>query len=178
MSDRPAIFLDIDGVLNRHGFDVLALSCSIEPDCVRELNRILAAIPDAGIVLSSAWRYMVARDAMTLRGFEYMLRTHGVRCVNRLIGLTCPDEEIEERGLQIHHWLNENGGRRRYVVIDDGGQNSDGSFHDMGISAAGHPVVWTVGEIGLTAAGADHAIELLGGSVLTGWNFEEGGQEE
>lgn len=163
----PLIFLDMDGVLNDHvrfdnGF------CGVKAECVTHLNRILRTT-GAEIVLSSAWRYMVP-EAMTLKGFAYLLLTHGVACrtdeeepKDRLIGITCRDEELLPRGQQIRHWRLENGGDRRYVVIDDGGENPDGSWHDMGINAAGHPTVWTNGKVGLTAKDADAAIEILTG---------------
>jgi hypothetical protein len=150
------IFMDIDGCLNRHGYDPVAESCTIDPECVRNFNRVLDAVPDAMIVLSSAWRYMVLNGAMTLKGFEYLLRTHGVHCAGRLLDITCPDEEIETRGQQIRHWLNEHGGDRHYVVIDDGGV-MENRWYDLGINAAGLPVVWCEGTIGLTEVGAEVA---------------------
>lgn len=165
MNNCPIVMLDLDGVLNGHGYDPVAESSTIDPRCVREFNRILAAVPDAMIVLSSAWRYMVDPEAMTLRGFEYLLRTHGVHCKNRLLDVTCRDEEIELRGQQIRHWLNENGDYRRYVVLDDGGEDSAGEWTDMGIEAAGHPVVWCEGKTGLTADDAERAIRILKGDI-------------
>lgn len=161
MDERQLIFLDLDGCLNRHAYDEHASSNTIDPECVRHLNRVLDAVPDAGIVLSSAWRYMILNGAMSIQGFEYLLRTHGVHCYERLIGLTCPDEVIPTRGQQIRHWLNVHGGDRNYVVIDDGGQNPDGSFNDMGIGSEGHPVVWCKGNIGLTDMLATRAINIL-----------------
>lgn len=163
---RPIIFLDCDGVINDHkrhsnGF------CGTKPECVAHLNRVLRET-DADIALSSAWRYMVP-DAMTLKGFTYLLLTHGVDArmddeaqTDRLIGVTCRDEDLMPRGQQIRHWRNEHGGDRPYVVIDDGGENPDGSWTDMGVNAAGHPTVWTNGKVGLTAADAELAIAILG----------------
>lgn len=148
---RPLIFLDMDGCLNDHtqlesGF------CGVKSECASRLNRILRET-DAEIVLSSAWRYMVP-DAMTLNGFQYLLQTHGVDCNDRLIGVTCRDEELMPRGQQIRQWRNEHGGDRRYVVIDD---------LDLGISEAGHPFVQTDGAVGLTDADVERAIAILNG---------------
>jgi hypothetical protein len=148
---RPIIFLDLDGVLNDHqqresGF------CGIDLPLATRFNRVLRET-DAQIVLSSAWRYMIP-EAMSLKGFTYLLQTHGVDCHERLIGVTCRDEEIEPRGQQIRHWRLENGGERPYVVIDD---------LDLGITEAGHPFVQTDGKVGLTEADADRAIEILTG---------------
>lgn len=49
----------------------------------------------------------------------------------------------------------------RYWVVE--GPVPDGSWYDMGINEAGHPVVWTNGKVGLTAADADRAIGMLKG---------------
>jgi hypothetical protein len=162
VTQEPVIFLDMDGVLNGHDYDELTESCTVDPDCVRWFNTILVAVPGAKIVVSSAWRYMVHNGAMTLRGFEYLLRTHGVACVDRVTGLTCLDEELEPRGQQIRHWLNEHGGNRPYVVLDDGG-DKDGQWYDLGINAASLRVVWTKGNVGLTDWDAHRAIEILKG---------------
>jgi hypothetical protein len=163
MKERPIIFLDVDGVLNGHNFDDVEdiQSNSIDPECVEHFNRVLWAT-DARIVLSSAWRYMILGGAMTLDGFEYLLRTHRIAAKGRLIGTTVADEVIEGRGGQIRHWLNREGNGCRYVVIDDGGATTlEGIWSDLGIVAAGHPVVWTKGNTGLTEADADRAIGLL-----------------
>ena len=86
------VFLDMDGVLNGHQYMREAESCNICRPCVLQLNRIIRRT-DCHIVLSSAWRYMVHGRAMTLSGFGYMLRTHGVIGASmRMIGLTDPDE--------------------------------------------------------------------------------------
>lgn len=143
------IFLDIDGVLNRHSYSELSQSNSIDPDCVARLNRILNAT-DARIVLSSAWRYMLIGKAMSIIGFDYLLRTHGV-IANRLIGRTPADEEVTERGWQIHQWRKENDHCGKYVVIDD---------MDLHISPL-HPFVQTQGDVGLTDKEADQVIAIL-----------------
>ena len=157
---RPLIFLDIDGVLNGHNFDdhPSILSNPIDRECVEAINRLIVAV-DPEIVLSSAWRYMIHGGAMTLKGFEYLLRTHGVMANDRLIGLTPTDEDIPTRGLQIRDWLNTHGGRP-YVVLDDGGFTpGTNQWCDMGLSI--HPVVWTRGNTGLTDFEVAKAIEIL-----------------
>lgn len=149
------IFLDIDGVLNGHEFLVEAKSCKINPDCVRRLNRILTET-DARIVLSSAWRYMVHGHGMTLRGFGYMLRTHGMLgslngCEDLIVDLTCRDEDIPERPDQIRAWLRSHGRPdHRYVVLDD----LDTDWGDL-------PIVLTDSTTGLTDDDADRAIAML-----------------
>lgn len=151
--NQKLLFLDIDGVLNRHQYNEMSQSNSVDPDCVARLNRILNAT-DARIVLSSAWRYMLIGKAMSLVGFDYLLRTHGV-VANRLVGRTPADEEITERGWQIHQWRKEHDHCGRYVVIDD---------MDLHISPL-HPFVRPQGHIGLTDADVDKAIAILNSGV-------------
>lgn len=161
---RPLIFLDIDGVLNRHGYNACSgvESSTIEPGAVASLNRILRE-SNAEIVLSSAWRYMVYGGAMSLRGFEYLLRTHGLAVKDRLVGLTVTDEEIPNRGQQIVAWLNKHGKGRPYVVLDDGGSVGPDDWSDLGIEDAALTVVWCDGEKGLTEGHADRALSALRG---------------
>ena len=176
---RRLIFLDIDGVLNAHAYDNHSdiESSTIERDCVAALNLLIDA-SNPQIVVSSAWRYMIglnwrtptnkipvdrlSRDpkgAMTLRGFEYLLRTYGVRAKGRLIGVTARDEEIPTRGEQITAWLGRHG-RRPYIVVDDGGKvPGTTEWSDLGLSV--HPVVWTHGSRGLAVHDLAKALELL-----------------
>ena len=166
---RPLIFLDIDGVLNGHNFDdhPSVLSNTIDRECVEALNRLIVAV-DPDIVLSSAWRYMIHGGAMTLKGFEYLLRTHGVMANDRLIGLTLTDATYPTRGEQIQAWLDEFGSRP-YVVLDDGGcKPGTDEWWDMGLPI--HPVVWTRGNVGLTDFEVAKAIETLRGQALLATN--------
>lgn len=115
---RAVIFLDIDGVLNGHQFSEYAESCLIDTACVAEFNQLLRDT-GAGYVVSSAWRYMIHGDAMTPRGFEYMLRTHGVMA-GRMLCYTASDEAVSAgRESQIRHWMTRYGYGRPYVAIDD-----------------------------------------------------------
>jgi hypothetical protein len=92
---------------------------------------------------------------MTLKGFEYLLLSHGVRPM-KLIGHTCSDEALATRGEQITDYLESlrytPGFPCQYVVLDD---------LDLGITPAGHPLVLTNGDVGLTEADADLVIKLL-----------------
>ncbi len=147
----PLIFLDMDGVLNGHDYDPSAKSNTILRSCVDRLNRVLEET-DARIVLSSAWRYMLIGKAMSLRGFDYLLRTHGV-IADRLIGATCADEEVRERGWQIQTWRRLHDHRGPYVVIDD---------MDLHIKPLhGDRFVQPNGQVGLSDDDASRAIELL-----------------
>lgn len=157
MMEGPFIFLDIDGVLNGHNFNKLALSNIIDAERVELLNEILLRT-DAKIILSSSWRYMIHGNAMTLLGFEYLLRTHGV-IAGRLIGATCLDETMwDTRGKQIAHF------RQRYlpdhakcVILDDGDDEDT-----YGLLQAGIPWVRTNSKIGLTCENIYRVVEILG----------------
>lgn len=157
------LFLDFDGVVNTHN----AMGngyCGIEREKVNLLNRVLDET-DCRIVISSAWRYMVLCGDMTLRGFEHMLLTHGLKCYNKVIGCTPADENVESRGLQISEWINnslpgilENIGQTqfKYVVVDD-----LDDCNGIKISGAGHSIVQTDGKVGLTNENCNELIRIL-----------------
>lgn len=160
--DSPLIFLDIDGVLNDHTVPDGVLCGQIQPCKIAILNDILRAT-DARIVVSSAWRYLVHRGEMNLRGLSWLLQSHGL-LADKLVGITTKDTEplswdgnpaswvhTEERGAQISAYLAAHP-CSRYCVIDD---------LDLGISAAGHPFVQTDSKVGLTYRDAAKVIELL-----------------
>lgn len=151
MSCKAIVFLDIDGVLNGHQFDEVAQSCSIDRKCVENLNRILFSV-ECEIVVSSSWRYIVHGGAMTPIGFQYMLRTHGMRDSTPVRDITATDEEIAIRGEQIRSWRRHHARGCHYVVLDD---------MDLGISERGLNFVQTNGAIGLTEGDADRAISFL-----------------
>jgi hypothetical protein len=149
------LFLDIDGVLNDHTYDERAESTTILRPCVERLNRVLDAT-GCVVVISSAWRYMVLGQAMSLHGFEYLLRTHGVRCSGRVAGTTGRDRDTTdrtERGRQVRAWLEAygRGDGERWAVVDD-----------LALGFEGMPFVHTNGLVGLTDADAERLIELLG----------------
>lgn len=169
------IFLDIDGVLNAHeDIQPDVLSATIDKGKVARLNHILRAT-GAKIVLTSAWRYFVHRGEMNIAGLDWLLRTHGI-LADRLVGITEPDTMIpastpyngdpktwpmaDERGHQISGWLllegvalaNARLAGFRYVAIDD---------MDLGITAAGHPLVHIDGKRGLQHEDAQLAIKIL-----------------
>lgn len=146
------MFLDIDGVCNQHYYCDTAKSSGFIQRCVTNLNIILDTCPDVKIVSCSAWRYMILKNAMTLKGFEYLLRSHLIHCVNRVIGCTCSDEKLEKREDQIldwvNHWKVEN-----WIVIDDLELPGLEKYH-----------IRTDRNVGLTHAQAIKAIELLEGT--------------
>jgi hypothetical protein len=155
------IFLDIDGVLNRHDWNPLAMSNTIDRERMERLNRIIIET-DALIVITSAWRYHYYRGEMSFVGLDWLLRTHGLAAGTeerpRVLGITRQDTMIEgkpkenERGQQIADFLNALMFRGPYVVIDD---------MELGIPEAGHPFVKIDDAVGITDADADLAIGLL-----------------
>lgn len=92
--DEPVIFLDIDGVLNRHR-KLPSGYCGIDRDKADLLNIVLGAVPESKLVISSAWRYMLLGGEMTVNGFEYLLLVNGVRCKGRIHGFTQADEKVD-----------------------------------------------------------------------------------
>jgi hypothetical protein len=166
------LFLDIDGVLNDRTWLIDAKSFSVTPKCIPPFNRILKAInPD--VVLTSAWRYMILWGAMTVKGFEYLLRSHGVSCDIRIVGALSQNEHCyhcrhvtindtlfcehcclsEKRGHLIDLWLRGKP-KCRYLVIDD---------KPLDILEYRHPLLLTDGKVGLTEVDAANAISTLGG---------------
>lgn len=161
------LFLDVDGVLNSHPpLDPEVMCGTFDRDKVARLNRVLRAT-GASIVLSSAWRYLVHRGAMNLVGLDWLLRSHGVM-QGRLLCVTRKDTMQrqpyggdpegwpidDERGQQITEWLRKVGRLDAYAVVDD---------LDLGIRAAGHPFVQTVGSVGLTDGDAAELVGMLTG---------------
>lgn len=149
------LFLDIDGVLNGHEFDEMAQSCTILEKCVKHLNRVIVTT-GCSLVISSAWRYMLTERAMSLSGFSYLLRTHGV-AVCRIAGHTRPDSPEESntnspapRVAQILNWIETQLVTVPWAVVDD-----------LDLSAIGERFVRTSGKQGLTSAHADALIEIL-----------------
>ena len=145
------IFLDVDGVLNRHQ-QMSNGYAGIEKDCVDNLNLILRKVSDAVIVISSAWRYLIHRGSMTRSGLEYLLLSHGVECEHKIYGYTVMDEELPQRGDQILRWLSEHKNLRieKYMILDDLSFN----FYSLQL-----PFIQTDAQIGLNAGIAQMVIE-------------------
>lgn len=155
------LFLDIDGVLNDLEYNERAQSNVILPRCVDLLNEILIET-DAKIVLTSSWRYMVHKEAMTVKGFEYLLQSHGI--VPRLIGITMLDEDTPPyydaenwcRSQQVQIWLNENKelNIENFVVMDD---------FDISFDGLNGRFIQTNAETGMTGKDVAAAIKILNG---------------
>lgn len=144
------LFLDIDGVLNGHQFNVRAQSNGILRHAIKCLNHVVAET-DCKIVLSSAWRYMIHGQQMTKLGFAYMLRTHGGVGI-RIEDVTCRDEDIHGRGNQIAAWLRTHP-VESFAVVDD-------EWYEGPLFVRRRTVL-TDGRVGLTGGRAVKLISLL-----------------
>ena len=126
------LFLDIDGVLNRHQKHENGCGV-IEFKKVQMLNYVLWAIPEIKIVLSSAWRYPFKFDTEII---TWVLMSHGLKCDGRIEGCTRPDSEQwkmdhpwtpaewdvygkEERAKQVYDYNSQDIEPIPYIVLDD-----------------------------------------------------------
>jgi len=143
------IFLDIDGVLNNNKTKII---WGIERECVTNLNHILLKT-NANIVLISSWRNLIIEGHLKLSGFEYLLRSHGVNCMDRLVGLTPPDDVFFERWNQVEFFIkNTKLEIDSFVILDD--CEDFPNYPDNYIQ--------TDALTGLTKKDAEQAIEILG----------------
>lgn len=155
------LFLDIDGVLNGHTKHPGSPYNGIDPACMARLNRVLVAT-DADVVLSTAWRYQIICGAVTVRGFEFMLHSHGLIPRSNggswIVGYTPSDEAIPGRGAQVLAWLYSNLPREpvSWAVVDD---VPDGMSLDL--KQDQYRLVITDGRKGLTDCEVDILIDLL-----------------
>lgn len=117
---RPVIFLDFDGVLNTEQYQAqLAIDGKptkdawgplFDPRAVANLRKIIEAT-DAGIVISSSWRY-----AHGLGSLRMMWEVHELP--GEILDIIPCGATYISRGEDIECWLDRNG-RPDYVIIDD-----------------------------------------------------------
>ena len=153
------IFLDIDGVLNHHGYFRTAKDKNerdpIDPENVKALNKIIENT-GAKVVISSTWRMFYDHKAiqrlLDAKGFE-----------GEVIGET-PDIYTEykfnaPRGCEIDLWIKNNMespySYRRYVIIDDDS--------DMLLQHKDHLILTDFTGGGLTENAAYRATRMLQG---------------
>jgi hypothetical protein len=143
------IFLDIDGVLNHSSIinGPREIKASLCPENVYNFNKIMLAV-DAKIIVSSSWRYMIHNGTMTIKGFNYLLNSHGL--IGEVLDITRKDNTSDEpRFNQIWDSLSQYC-VENYVILDDD------------ISAKGdHRFIHTDMRYGLTEELADKAISIL-----------------
>jgi hypothetical protein len=122
----PLLFLDIDGVLN--GDDTKEAHFGITPECpqehsgftwlcshrIKQLNKIINAVPQTQIVLSSTWR------AYGTEAVERML--HSVGFEGFLYSSTPRTFSYTPREMEISAWFNDrniNWKETPFVILDD-----------------------------------------------------------
>lgn len=163
------VFCDIDSVLNIKGdYDHFAETNTIRPELMDRLNSILINTA-AHLVVTSAWRYVVHNGWMTLNGFDYLLRSHGLgaRCLKGVTrkdggplatknGMTYPECD---RNQQIHDWFRDNpmiaSFTGRYIILDDI------NFEGFDSNVPQRKFIQTDPLIGLSQQNADDAIRFL-----------------
>jgi len=119
----PFIFLDVDGVLNKHNSHANGY-CGCDKESVEILNRIIAET-GAKIVLVSAWRYFVLRGEMNIAGINGLFCTHGLTW-GSIIDVLPPDipdgTGSADRGQGVLDWFRDRFGiahKVNYVILDD-----------------------------------------------------------
>ena len=110
------IFMDVDGVLNDHRWCHIG-GCQIKPECVECFQHLIKQ-SQAKCVLISSWRSKVKRGIVTLKGMEWMFKTHGL--VIDLIDVLPPYENHDHnaRSEAVMKWI-ESHKPKSYVVIDN-----------------------------------------------------------
>jgi hypothetical protein len=148
------LLLDIDGVLNSHNTHPNGYN-RLDHAKLALLHEIITST-DCKIVLVSAWRYMILGKSMDMRGFQYLMLTHGAsrEVCDAIIGLTPEDvnpNDPHDRAKLAVAYLKEIT-HDRVVALDD---------LDLGYTALGIPFVQTDPKVGLTAKCAARTIAIL-----------------
>jgi hypothetical protein len=136
------IFLDFDGVLNNFTSHRLCTGDTFSAVACENLNKILEAVPEAKIVVSSAWRMW------GLKRIKEILAKNGID-ETKVIDIT--GDEKGFRGYQIQCWMDRNPGVTNLVILDD----------DSDMCELMNKLVKTNSFIGLTETGAKQAIKVL-----------------
>lgn len=157
---RPLLFLDIDGVLNRHEPHPNRF-CGIAADLMTNFNTVVETVPSVQIVVASAWRYMILDGSMNLTGFANLMQSHGLsrRAAGALVGWLPRDLNREwcNRGRLAHDFMRPHRATARVVAVDDGSWEG----HDMGWTKYGFRLVRTGRLEGLNSPKTVELIEAL-----------------
>lgn len=147
------LFLDIDGVLNNSQFNPAAESSTLDPAAVARLNQVVRST-GAKLVLSSSWRYLILEGAMTLQGFEYLLRSHGLDkgCLLDHTGADQAADVFAGRAAQIQRWLAQHPEVADWAAIDDAA---------LALGPLGWRQVKTDGTVGISDADAAQLVAIL-----------------
>jgi hypothetical protein len=146
--ERPALMLDVDGVLNR----CAASGFGLEEDKLELLKRIVTATK-CRLILSSSWREYPTKRRQLIAA----LGARGM-FLSDLTPVLVTDAEAgsriaraRPRWEEIKAWLNDNSETTRFVILDD--------EKDFGPLSAHHVQTWS--EEGLTADIAEAVIRYL-----------------
>ena len=161
------IFLDIDGVLLPFPGAKRSTCGASFPDATLEaLSKILEAVPEACLVLSSSWRVAESWrrdiiDSVRIYGYAY---GGPLQNVKKFYSITNPDLHTE-RQHEIYDWLqthcqNDDNKIKAWVALDDV-DLLDGRANARYRSVFEGHVVMTDSHVGLTPSLAEMAIQLL-----------------
>jgi len=153
------LFLDIDGVLNNSntfqkrsegGIIIPPSEDPLEPSCLKELDRIIDAVPETRIVISSSWRIIRKLDQL-----KEIFQKANFRNYEKIIDVT-PNMSMH-RGYEIQAWLDKNP-VELYAIVDDD--------NDMLLHQQKYFVKTWFRHGGLTKECADKIIDVLNGKEL------------
>jgi len=153
---RNVVFVDVDGVLNSHGYIIEHGIEALDPMNVGCLNYILRSVPSAEVVISSTWRLdtSLARLRSMLADAEFQYGGRIVDCTPQVLELSGAGETVAwrsvDRGHEIESWLRLRKFRGRFVILDD---------EPMGRLALHH--VKTDPKYGLQLTEAERAVDIL-----------------
>ena len=165
MSNQPALFLDIDGVLNCHSSkSYCGIFVGIDKDKVQRLKKIVQKT-NAIIILSSDWKI----GWQPHRKYDPEIYPHAKYLDNHLrkksdntlfITDKTPNIRRSERGAEINAYLQLHPEITNYVVLDDY------YFDDYDEYKIGPHLIWTNHVYGLTDDDSAAAISLLQGKFI------------
>lgn len=113
------IFLDIDGVLNSHKFEIerdlnsteayIPYYSDIDPKRIKLLQKIINKFPNIKIVISSSWR-----DSLSVKEFKKLFSHFGINS-KYIIDKTCDNMNKQD---SIKKWIEENK-VNKFIILDD-----------------------------------------------------------
>lgn len=113
------IFLDIDGILNSHKFEIerdinsteayIPYYSDIDPKRIKLLQKILNKFPNIKIVISSSWR-----DSLSVKEFKNLFSHFGINS-KYIIDKTSDNMNKQD---SIKKWIKENN-VNKFIILDD-----------------------------------------------------------
>lgn len=121
------LFLDIDGVLNHQNTkDRVCGFVGLDPELIAIFNKIVDAVPDLKIVVSSTWRKSVMPGVYhNFDELKALLAKRGLK--GEIIGRTPDFAHIGgHRGSEIGNWLVGHPEVTHYAILDDDSDAGEG----------------------------------------------------